>query len=391
MHRLVLLALLAAGLAISAGARADEGQGIVMRALDESVNLTIADSPIQDALAQITAKTGLKVTLDADALALLPHGEQTRLKLTAKNVTLREALTAMLAPMSLEWRVEDSQVVVTPSHPLIRITRRPTFTEVRILSQLAGGKLVAGQPVQTQLRQITGVEELGLVWQSISEPDRDKALASAEARLPATGADYLNALCQGQGWTWYVWGTDVVILPQELQASRQLMKRVSLRYRNQPLLTVLLELADKAHLKLIMDPGVLNALPAPTRDSFTLVIDSTIAQALQAISGATGLEFKPDKMGIHVVASPALATAPQATTRPRASVFIMVTIPGPSGETLFVPIRPDDLPTELVQEMDKTIQTRKADIIQKLMAQYGVKAEIPKPATQPTTTTTPGR
>ena len=100
---------------------AQDGQGTLMRALDEPFSLTIEDMPITLALERVSQSTGLSIHLDADVLALLPHGEETRVRITARNVKLSKALTAMLDPMCLQWRAEGRHVVVSVSETLLHI------------------------------------------------------------------------------------------------------------------------------------------------------------------------------------------------------------------------------------------------------------------------------
>ncbi len=374
-------AWMAAVVALASGLAAGQnGQGDVARALDEPANLVIADAPVTEALDQVTAQTGLPVRLSESALAHMPHGEQTRVRLTARNVRLREALTALFDPMALQWRLADGGVVVFPTEPLTRIGRRPTFTEVAILSALEHERLVPGQPVLDQLRRLTGVSDLQLRWLVEPGPPRDAAEARAQAQLPATARQYLDALTANPDWTWYLWGTDLVVLPWDQQIARQLARRVSLRYEQQPLLAVLQDLAGKAQLGLDLEPGVLGRLPEQMRQSFTLLMaDSTVQQALEAISGTTGLEFTPGQGTVRVSASPALATEADAgPDRPRMSFIVKMALPVPGmpEETFDVFFRPDDLPPELVEQ----IEARRLDVLRRIHQQYGLEFE---PATQP--------
>jgi hypothetical protein len=199
---------------------------------------------VLDVLRQIQDKTGLKIELAPGAAAYLPYAEETRLRITARNVSLRDALTAMLSEMAFEWRAEKGTLIVGPSAPLVRVGRRPTLTGVGVLAMLMAAKLQAGQPVLDQLRAATGTPELRFFWHMRDDAVRQQALAEADKRLPMTGRQYLEALCHPNNWTWYLWGTQIVIIPQDLQAGRQLKQRVSVEYRNKDLLSVLEDLAE---------------------------------------------------------------------------------------------------------------------------------------------------
>jgi hypothetical protein len=160
-----------------------------------------------------------------------------------------------------------------------------------------------------------------------------------------------------------------------MQTIRQLKRRVSLQYQAAPLLSVLLDLAERADLKLDLEPGVLSLVPAETCDHFTILMgDATIDQALDAISGSTGLEFVAGDLAIQVRAGAALtASATQPTTRPRAPFIVTMPVEGPDGASFTVFFRPEDLPPELTEK----IEARKAEVIQKLQELY--------PSTQPAT------
>lgn len=362
------------GAAVSS-THAQQGQGAVVRTLDEFVELDIADAPIGEAVAQLQARTGLKVTLADDALLLLPYGEQTRLRLRAANVRLRDALTAMLEPMCLRWRVQDDGVLIEPLDALRRINRRPTFSELNILAALNRTRIEPTRPALEQFRTATGIDDLDFFWHVADDEQRAKALARADGRRPCTGAEYLDALGHGVGWTWYVWGDELVVLPQEMQAQRQLKRRATLRYESQPLLDVLMDVAAKADLKLEMDPGVLNYVPAMARESFTLLMaDACLDQALEAISGATGLRFDFKGLAIRVRASEALLTATTQPARPRYSFFVVIPTPGERGEEMFIIIRPDELPPAVVDKYQKV----KDDFLEEAWKPYGG-----RPTTQP--------
>ena len=371
----MLFAVLLAATISAGAAQAQNGQGTVMRALDEPFSVELTDVPITEALRAVSEKTGLGIKLADDVLECLPHGEETRLRIKARDARLRDALTAMLAPVSLQWRAEGRGVLVTPSAELARINRRPTFTEVGVLAKLDGATLAKGSPALDQLREITGVGELSLVWHLGDEKDGAKAQAAADGRLPCTGKEYLDRICHGRDWTWYLWGTDLVITTKQMQTARQLGRRVAVRYQNQPLLDVLLDLAHKAGLKLTMDPGALNAVNEETRKNFTLLMaDATVEEALQAVSGATGLTFTSGALTVRVGAAGNVPTTQPQAARTRVPYLVTMEIADKDGRKYTVMFRPDDLPDEL----DEYIEQQKAEQLRHLRTEYS-------PATQPST------
>ena len=373
--RVVVTIALTTALA-TGGLLAQDGQGTLMRALDEPFSLTIEDMPITLALERVSQSTGLSIHLDADVLALLPHGEETRVRITARNVKLSKALTAMLDPMCLQWRAEGRHVVVSATETLRRIGRRPTFTEVEILARLHSGNLRRGGSAIKQIRELTGVEELRFTWHQIEPATRAKAMAAADRRLPCTPAEYLDRVCHGRELTWYVWGTDVMVVNERVQAMRQLKRIVSVEYRNRPLDQVIFDLARAADLRLKMDPGVMNVVAAEARRTFALLMDqATIEEALEAISGATGLVFSTERLALRVSAAEDVTPQP-APERKRSPFIVSMLIATPDGQQYRVMFRPDDLPPQLIEQ----ITAKKAELLQKLWDQYGVEVE---PATQP--------
>jgi hypothetical protein len=131
--------------------------------------------------------------------------------------------------------------------------------------------------------------------------------------------------------------------------------------------TILLDLAGKAHVHLAMAPGVMDLLPESTRERFNLTMgEAPVEQALQVISGATGLEFAVTADGVEVRPSQGLSAS--ATTQParqRSPYFVQMSLPGPNGVTIEVFMRPEELPEDVVQK----IELAKEAFIAKLRAQ----------------------
>ncbi len=367
MKTQVIIAIGLVGALLAGASRAQDTEGIVLRALDEPVTLKLPDTPLPEALAGISEKSGVRIELSEEVLSLLPHGGETRVSIEGTAV-LREALTGVLSPMSLTWRVVGGAVRVEAGEHLLRINRRATFTEVTILNKLGTGKLVAGTPALAQLREITGVEELRLVWHVRGQGEgQAKAIARADSHLPCTGLEYLRWLCHGQGRTWYLWGPDVMIVTEQAQALRQLDRRVSVRYDYRNLMDVMADLAHKAGLKLAVDPGVLGRVNPDTQNRFSLrMSDVTVGEALEVISGATGLKFEPDRRVLRVRASAALPTS--RPVRRRRFPFIVTTdVVGKDGTLYRVFFFPADLPGSLVDAIEK----KREELLEKIEKTYG--------------------
>jgi len=374
MNRLnrTFLAILAVGgllAAPSAGqSGADNDPGKLAQALDRPIQLQATNARIGDLFRTLGEKSHVKFVLDQDAVDFLPYGLDTRLDVTIKNVTLRQALSPILSRQGLKWEIDGREIRIRPTDALARMCRRATFKELTILGTLYSVRLKApaqAGPAMRQLRQVEGLGELRLLPHVPVDPKVD--YARADAALPGTGAAWLDMLCYGKDWTWYVWGDRIMILDKVTQVARQLEKRVTLSYENTPLMMILLDLARQARVGLTLRPGVMNFLPPATRDRFNIKMGAaSISQALQVISGATGLEFIHTGDGLVVQASETLKS--QALARPagrRPRFLVRLTLPGPGGTNMDVFLRPAELPDDVVRMIDKA----KEDYIARLRGQ----------------------
>ena len=349
-------------------------------ALDKPVELETADMPIRQVFQRLTDLTGVKFVIGPDVYACLPYGDLTQMRVKVPKTTLREALSPMLAPLAMEWTIEGQAVRIVPSAALLRMTRRATREELVVLGKIHSVKMQptdkAG-PVIEQLRKATGDKDLNLLFH-MPKVDEKALVERAERVLPATAAAWLDMLCHGEGRTWYLWGDDIMIVGKKIQIARQLRRQVSLRHENAELVTLLLALAKQAHVKLNMEPGVMDYLPVEIRKNFNLVMaDATIGQAFEVISGATGLAFVPEDEGIKVQASERLkGQDPAASTaqKPR-PFYLKKSVPLPGGGTVDIIIPPDEVP----EDLKKAILAERQRLFEALRRKYG-------PATRPAAT-----
>ncbi|HUU59624.1 MAG TPA: hypothetical protein VMZ50_08775 [Phycisphaerae bacterium] len=348
----------------------------LQQALDKPVNVSIPDAPVGDVFSELTKQTGVRFEIDPMTLDLLPYGEQTRLKVTLKNITLRKALSRMLAAQALQWSIDREAVRIHPGEVLGRACRRATYDELTLLGIMHTERLLPtskGGSVIEQLRKITQNKDLDVSFEVTT--DEKAAVARAERALPGTAAQWFDALCRNQFWTWYLWGDEIKIVSCRKQIERQLQRQVSLEYKDAKLVTVLLDLARKARVKLEMEPGVLENLAPEAKEHFHLVMaDAAIGQALEVISGATGLEFVVTDTGIQVTPSEELKQRSAATQpRKRSAFFVRLSLPGPNGTTVEVFLRSDELPDDVVE----SIQAEKERLIESLRSAVTTQKSAP--------------
>lgn len=348
--------------------------GMLEKQLDTPVTFEVRDKPIGEVFAKLSRESNVRFIVQPDTLAALPYGEQTRMDLRVPNVTLRKALPQILHPHGLTWKTQGDAVLIVPTDALYRINRRATFDEILLLGTLFTRTVTqapADVPTVDILRTVTNAPALTLVL-----PDELLGEASELARrraaqvLPASPAEWLDMLC-GETYTWYLTGDRITVLERSAQLRRQLQRRVSLRYQNTRLVTVLLDLANVARTKLSLSPGALAMLPADVRSDFTLMMeDATIAQALEVISGATGLEFSLGSEGID--ARPALGMSMYSPTvfddapgeaaagpRRRAGLIVSTSFMGSDGKEheLLIPLfdLPDDILAQIHRQRAESI------------------------------------
>lgn len=354
----------------------------VQRGLDKTVDVDISDSIVQ-VFKTLQQQTGVKFAIPDSTLAMLPYGDQTRLKVELKHVTLRKALSPMLAGQALDWSVENDVVEIQPKEALFRLGRRATYDELRMLGLIYTTSLqptAAGGEVVSQLQKITGDRALHIV--TPAGADMQAIFQQAEKSLPCLASDYLDAVCQaGQSWTWYLAGDEINVIEWRVQIERQLQRQVPLQYQNAQLVKVIIELAREARVKLTMEPGVLDLLPTEVKENFNLKMNASIADAFEVIAGSTGLRFIRASDGIKVEASEALkrkaeVSSTQPAPRRSRPFFVVMSLPAADGNNVQIFFSPDELPPDVVD----AIQAQKDQYVEKLRATLP-KAPPRKPAT----------
>ncbi len=326
--------------------------------------MTASKTPIGEVFEKLAQSTGVRFVIDESTYQSLPFDKKTTFTLSIKGRSLRNALTPLLAPRRCSGPSRTAWCESCPPSRSTACAAAQTREELLCLGRIcwdqdqAGkGKLTASTKTDTagqladltaQLRKITEDEALEIVFR-VPDEKVGEAVAHGQKALPASGGEFLDALTQGQGWTWYLDGGRLIVLDSRKQVERQLGRQFTLKYEGMSISDVLTDLAHKARVQLEMEPGVLAALPADTRNNFSLRMNTaTVAEALEVISGGTGLAFTRTADGLRVEMGKQPSGPPGSTTRSsRPTLIIRKTITLPDGSTVDLMIRGDDLPDDV--------------------------------------------
>jgi hypothetical protein len=300
MPRLMLLALACAVAALlmkPADSRAQDAGALINEALDQPVKLTL-DTVLPKAMATIGDKTGVRIEADPAVWDLLPWGEQTNIKAKIENQTLRAALDAMAQRLGLVTVLKAQAVELQPMPALRRLGRRATDVELEALDLLSRTQLALKNNEKPTVEQL--VEAVDARLQEV-KPDFAVEFRRRDA-LPltqpvpvsrnATVAEALEALARETNATWYPWGRSIVVLPREMQVrNNQLGRTVSIRYTGVDIAQVLLELSKASGVPFEIEAGAIQRIPADSRNVSLILDNATVAEALETISGFTGLDW----------------------------------------------------------------------------------------------------
>ena len=375
-HSIVLVASLL--LLCPALAAAPDGSALINEALDQPVILKL-NTVLPKAVKSIADQTGVKVEVDAAVWDLLPWGEQTNIDVTFDKQTLRAGLEAVATRLGLTMVLKGQAVQLQPVPALRRLGRRATDKEIDALYLLsttpldnlpAGGKenvtvdkLV--EAVDAKLQQVRPDLAVEFRRRDLVQPDQIVSVARN-----ATMADALEALARETSATWYPWGRSIVVLPREMQVrNNQLGRPIDLRFDGVDIAQVLLELQHASGVAFEIEPGAIERV-APESRRVTLILNpATVQQALEAISGFTGLEYVVKGDGLYIWNQSAGGPSPVAD--PAVGMIQL-------DNGVQVMLRRSQLPPD-VQEYIDFRKNKAIDNLRQMMKDEGF-----KPSTQPT-------
>jgi hypothetical protein len=311
----------------------------VAQALDQKVeNLTISGVELPAALADLGRQVGIQITLDEDAVELLPWGRQTKLKdVSVSHASLREALPQILGPLGMTYAIRDMSVVVIPTDALGRMTRRATWDELKLLRRAMETEYTpqAFADFKVQYRITAKVDAPKLLNEQM-----EKAGQGSVAQILETATGSL-------GWIWFPEDDHFVIRTQQAQIANKLSRRITAKYTNVPLSQILMELADKSDIALHLEPGMMLKLPASAQSYSLSIQSSSVRQALELIAADIGLTYDVHADGISIKVAESGQSAPTSRGGPYA---LKISIPSKDNTfTYDFFLREDELPPEVVE------------------------------------------
>jgi hypothetical protein len=289
---------------------------LINKQLDTLQNLNL-DTTLPDAMQQIGNQTGVRLEADPSVWELLPWGDQTTITAKIQNQTLRQTLSAITDKLGLKYELTDEAVEIRPVPALKRLGKRATVDELAVLDLMASQPLNLATDRPTVRELLTAVDKRLAVWKSPFAIDNRTldAVAVQTLAVPrnASVAEAMEAMTRQVNAAWYPWGKTILVVPKQEQIRTQLMKTITTRFNDVDVAQVLLELSQRAGVEFTTERGAYQRIPAQFRKVQLLLDNATIHQALDSISGYTGLGFEVTETGVHV--SSQYTPAVEPTTR----------------------------------------------------------------------------
>jgi hypothetical protein len=343
--------VLALAMASSTSRAQPSSSALINEALDKIVELDL-DTTLPQAIKSIEEKTGVPLRVSRGAYDMLPWGEQTKLTAKISQQTLRNALAAIAQKLGLRFTVGDQEVLIEPLPALARLGRRSTVDELAIIDALASTPFAdaakpatVGDLLAAVARQVDDAK-LGFAIENRA-PDAD---ASVKTFRGQSLLDALEEVHKQSRATWYPWGKSIVVLPREDHVRQLLDRPITMRFAGVDVAQVLTELSRRSGVEFTIEPGAVQRIPVESRTIKLILENVSARQALESISGFTGLGYVANDAGVYIW-NPAAAPARRADR-----VTTIMTVDGvqvllPESEL------PPDVQQYLKAKRDRAIET----------------------------------
>ena len=332
----------------------------VARAIDQRFEkIDIHGRSVVDALIDLGSRAGITITVDEQAIELLPWGRDTRLSdLRIENATLREALQEILGYIGMEYAERGGEIVVRASGPLERINRRATWEDLELLRRC-----------NTTEYSPEAFAAFRLQYRISSKVDAPALLSGQLAKAGrGTVAQMLEVAAGSLGWTWFPNKDHLVIMTNQAQIAHRLARRFTYRYSNQPLSHILADLAKRANVALNLEPGMMRKLPPSIAQSSNLVLQqASIRQALEILCAETGLKYSMERDGLSVGLAEDASDASAGGAARRSPYVCKISVPSKDGSFAYeFLVRESELPDDILeyrrQIVEATIEKMRAEM-----------------------------
>jgi hypothetical protein len=345
---------IAAALLVASVAQAQNSSALINEALDKIVELDL-DTTLPQALKNIEDKTGVPIRATRATYDMLPWGEQTKLTAKISQQTLRNSLAAITQKLGLKFTVGDQEVLIEPLPALARLAERAKADELAIVDLLASTPYPNAGRDQT-LQEVAAAVDAHFVSLGGDKPrtleNRTDNAASIVVKTfkGQTMLDVLEEIHKQTRNTWYPWGPGVVIRPKEELIRTLLEKPVSARFAGVDVAQVLTELSRRSGVDFTVEPGAVQRIPQESRTIKLTLENVSVRQALESISGFTGLGYVINESGVYI-----WNPASTVTRRPDRVVTIMTI----DGVQVLLPENelPPDVKEYLTTKRQKAIDT----------------------------------
>jgi hypothetical protein len=355
--------------------RAQDSSALINEAMDKIYPLDFPNTPLPNAMKSIGEQTGVRIEATSSVWELLPWGDQTTLTAKFQGKTLRDALDSIARKLGLMVVLKQDVVELRPMPALTRLGRRSTVQELAAIDLLASTPADLGTDRPTVKQLLEKVDQKLVDLKSayaIENRAADAARAEQTVFAPrnATLMDALESMVKETRATWYPWGKSIVIVPKEDQIRNQLEKTMTMRYRGVNVAQVLTDLSQRSGVEFTIEPGAIPRIPTEFRTIMLFLDNATVKQALENLSGYTGLGYVVNDTGVYIWNQ---MTSPTGGARDEAVGLLTLD----NGMQLIV------RGSELTQEMREYLQSRKNRWVEKTSEM--MKEEGFKPSTRPTT------
>jgi hypothetical protein len=354
---------------------AQNTSALISEKLDQQVKMQI-DGTIPQAIKAITNETGVPIEVSSPVYDLLPWGEQTTINAKIANQTLRGALEAITRKLGLTFEVRDEAVEFKPLPALRRLGRRANVEELEVLDLLARTPLESQDRMSSKQLLALVDARLDALKSPFAVENRVTSEAFDNAIIPvarnATLLSALEAIPQSTDATWYPWGRTLLVRPKVDHMRDLLGKTITVRFNGVDVAQVLSELASRSGVDFSIEPGAVQRIPAESRNVRLVLENASIQQALESLSGFTGLAWSVNDKGVFIWNGSAAGGANREPT------LGLLTL----DNGMQVVLRESQVPPDL-REYIKHKTSQQLAKMREMMQEEGFKPTATQPATQP--------